>query len=383
MKKGLINCTVILASILLGLVAIEVYVRLAQPYELRLRGTEIRLPYFQTYELRNELTGDGRLDPIAMHTKNGLGFRGPNPPDEFDQALTVLMVGGSTTECFYLDDAKTWPQRTDDLLRPYFKDLWINNAGLDGHSSFGHLHLFEQHLADLSPDAIVYLIGGNDMDGLIQRTRYDDTLNLSPALDPDRRNPVFREWLAKQSELVAVLLAMYERSKVDEIEGSPLLDLATGVPLPDAEVDQDRLNTHRNDYLPAYEARVLDLVQRTQDAGILPILMTHPAAFGAAGERDVTSGIDLGRIHYRDMNGATAWAILESYNDITRAVAERTGVPLIDLARDLPKDTRHYIDQIHFSIPGAEAIARYLEPRLCRILADAFPNHARDDCPSI
>jgi len=383
MKKTLINLGVILSSILIGLIAMEAYVRFAQPYELRLRGTEIRLPYFQTYELINEWTGDGRLDPVAMHTKNGLGFRGANPPDNFDEALTVLFVGGSTTEGFYLDDTKTWPQLTDNHLQESFSNFWSNNAGLDGHSSFGHLHLFDQHLADLAPDAIVYLIGGNDMDGLIQRTRYDDTLNLSPELDPNRRNPVFREWLAKNSELVAVLLQIYERSKVDEIVGSPLRIVTDLPPTEEIGIDESRVEEHGTEYLPSYETRVRDLVQRTLDTGILPILMTHPAMFGADGTLDVATGYDLGRLEYRDMNGATAWAVLESYNDVTRAIAREFDVPMIDLARDLPKDSRHYIDQIHFSIYGADAVADFLAPRLCRTLLEVFPDHAVGTCPAL
>lgn len=381
MRTVAINIGIFLASILFALVGIELYLRIAQPYEMRLRGTEIRLPYYQTYELVNEETQDGKLDPHAVHSKNGLGFRGPNPPADFDGALTVLMVGGSTTEAFYIDDSKTWTHLTTQHLSPAFNNLWINNAGLDGHSSFGHLHLFDQHLAGLSPDVIVYLVGGNDMDGLIKRNRYDDTLSLQPELDPNRRNPVFREWIAKQSELAGLLLAMYERRKVDRVDGSSLLTFENYQQDVDTSVDSAVVALHEQDYLPAYEERIRLLLEKTIATGIHPILLTHPASFGYAGEVDPTTGIDLATIPYKGMTGATAWTVLERYNDVTRTVAGELGVDLIDLGRELPKDTKHFTDQIHFSIYGNEAIAGFLSGRLCQILVVAFPDYQTGSCP--
>lgn len=380
MRKLGLNVLVTLISVFVALGAIEAYLRIAQPFEMRLKGTEIRLPYYQTYELINEETYDGKLDPVASHTKNGLGFRGPNPPSDFAAALTVLMAGGSTTEGFYIDDSKTWPMRVSNVLAPVFNNLWINNAGLDGHSSFGHLHLFEQHLKGLAPDVIVYLAGGNDMDGLIERTRYDDTLNYKPVLDPNRSNPIFREWMAKKSELVGLLLAMYERRKVDRIDGSSFYYFRNITERGPVALDTARNDDHRENFVPGYRERMTMLTEQTLSAGILPVLMTHPASFGYAGTIDPDEGIDVGHIGYKGMNGATAWTILELYNDVTRAIAIELDVPLIDLAR-MPKNTRHFSDQIHFSIPGTQAVADYVAPRLCPILRERFPDHAEGDCP--
>ena len=48
-----------------------------------------------------------KLDEKIIHTKNSLGFRGDEPPDDFNPALTVVTVGGSTTESIYISDGKT------------------------------------------------------------------------------------------------------------------------------------------------------------------------------------------------------------------------------------------------------------------------------------
>ena len=80
--------------------------RLYQPIPFRVRGDRIVLPVRQVYTFDNR--GASKLDPITRHTKNALGFRGPDPPRDFASRLTVLTVGGSTTECLFLSDGRTW-----------------------------------------------------------------------------------------------------------------------------------------------------------------------------------------------------------------------------------------------------------------------------------
>ena len=60
--------------------------------------------------------------------------------------LTIVTVGGSTTECLELSSDKTWPLVMEPKLKKDFKSVWINNAGLAGHSTYGHLVLMQDYL---------------------------------------------------------------------------------------------------------------------------------------------------------------------------------------------------------------------------------------------
>jgi lysophospholipase L1-like esterase len=73
-----------------------------------------------------------------------------------------MAIGGSTTECFYLSDGKTWEDRLANKLRKDFKKVWVNNAGLEGHTTFGHLILLQDYIVKLKPKYILLLIGLND-----------------------------------------------------------------------------------------------------------------------------------------------------------------------------------------------------------------------------
>ena len=91
-----------------------------------------------------------------------MGFRGDEPPANFDSALRIITIRGSTTESLYIADGKTWSDVLSDGLKSTFEDAWLNNAGLDGHSTFGHLVFMEDHVKDIRPDLAVFLVGAND-----------------------------------------------------------------------------------------------------------------------------------------------------------------------------------------------------------------------------
>ena len=61
---------------------------------------------------------------------------------------------------------------------------------------------------------------------------------------------------------------------------------------------------------------------------------------------------------------------LRLYNDETRKASAEAGLPLINLARELPKNSTYFSDWIHFTAEGAtmvgDIIFRHLEPKLAR-----------------
>jgi hypothetical protein len=97
------------------------------------------------------------------------------------------------------------------------------------------------------------------------------------------------------------------------------------------------------------------------------VFVTQPALYGAA--IDPETGIDLAKVDVNGReNGALAWRLLEMYNDVTRRVASAKDLWLIDLAREMPKDSRLFYDFLHYTNAGAarvgEIVAIHLDPHL-------------------
>ena len=103
------NLLLLLGGCLAALLLLEAFLRVYNPLGVRIRGDRIVLPRnFRETMTNNTNT---KLEPVIVFSKNALGFRGPEPPRDFDGHLTVLAVGGSTTECLYLTDGASWPER--------------------------------------------------------------------------------------------------------------------------------------------------------------------------------------------------------------------------------------------------------------------------------
>ena len=81
-------------------------------------------------------------------------------------------------------------------------------------------------------------------------------------------------------------------------------------------------------------------------------------------------------------NGALTWRVLELYNEQTRQVARESAVPLIDLARLMPKNSAYFYDQIHFNGAGADMVAEILFQELCPWLIATYPERATGRCPA-
>ena len=61
--------------------------------------------------------------------------------------------------------------------------------------------------------------------------------------------------------------------------------------------------------------------------------------------------------------------VVDLYNDVTRRVAQKDGVLLIDLARELPRNSAYYYDYLHYTEPGAMAVAGIVDRHLAPFLA--------------
>ncbi len=352
-----------LGEALLVAVLLEIALHIYNPLPFRVHGNRIVLPVHQRYTFHNGSVS--KLDPITHHTKNSLGFRGPDPPSDFARRLTMLTIGGSTTECLFLSDGKTWTDVMALRVQQSIPDVWVNNAGLDGQSTYGHLILLHDFVESLRPRVVVFLIGANDI-GLVVPNPYDAA--LTPPSSPFRSAAIF---VRDHSELAALAQNLFRVARAkDEGFGHGQIDLRTIRHLEhDPAITQTTIDKF-SAALPSFASRVAALVDECRRHGIEPILVTQPGLYGDA--IDPATGVDLSTIQVKGTaNGRLWWRVQELYNSVTRRTARERGVVLVDAAQELPKDSRLFYDFMHFTNEGAaqlgELIARQIEPRLREI----------------
>jgi lysophospholipase L1-like esterase len=368
------NCLLIFLSLALALGACEAVLRFYNPFGFRIKGDNIILPVNKK-EIRYHAKGT-KLDEVVIHQNNSLGFTGPEPPPDFNNWLTLVTVGGSTTECLEIAQKKTWPYLLGVSLQQRFPRLWVNNAGLSGQSTFGHYVLMRDFIRKLKPKVVVFLVGINDV-------------GISDAREFDTRTSTkitFRSWerflaaMAYRSEVASLLLNLeryYFPKSVMGIgqKGMRELDLTKLPKLAmSAEKEAALKRTHEEKYVPLYEVRLKRLLKITRQNGMDPILVTQPVVYGKLVD-DVT-GVDFSdkAVGY-GLNGEVGWDILNLYNDVTRKVGREEGVLVVDLARELPQSSLYYYDLMHYSNQGNARVAAILARHLTPYLAEKYHSY--------
>jgi len=350
---------------------LEVALRIYNPFHLRLKGDKIMLPIDQRMTITNKI--NPKLDKLIVNTTNSLGFRGPEPPANWKDQLTVITVGGSTTECHFLNDDRTWPYLLGERLTDSFVRCWLNNAGLDGHTTFGHTVLLNDHIKQMRPKVVVFLIGVNDVE--LESPSFHDRLKMRGGY-ADLKHYIFQN--SEVLNLGLNLVRGWRAQKFNNTTSKMLvLDSSLKRVLPES-VMAARLAAQAP-FLAAYRTRVEGLADTCAAWGILPVFVTQPNLFGMG--RDEQTGVDLALFPCKPndstLNGKLMWEILERYNDVVRSIGAEKRLPVIDLARMMPKRSAYFYDMSHFTNQGAEEVANLVAGGLIPVLDSVFPNYRK------
>jgi len=361
MKTWFFRLFSLLAGTLASLLIAEVVLRLHDPFGFRNRGDTIVLPRYKKYDFTTAIRG---LPEVAHVRKNSLGFRGPEPPDESEEPLSIIAVGGSTTECLFLSEGADWPAVMATHLSHSFPNTWVNNAGIDGHSTRGHIALVEQAIQPLRPDIVVFYIGINETPGDLltgsERNFIFDELRFVIGRDGIMSLIRYSHVLSAAYNLANMYYLKSITAEHDEVDV-----MALGV----AEATEDARKQHLatvDALADGYTERIRTLVGMVRSWGGLPVLATQPLLLGPG--IDPVTGVDLAKVSIDHLDGLTRWQRLERVNNITRAAARTLGAPLLDIATRLTRSSAYFYDLVHYTEAGAAALGELFAAELSLVI---------------
>lgn len=360
-------------SIVIGVVLTEIALSLFFPVPDPNADRKSRLPdreYIESQFFPKEAyvfypeAGLSHMSEATRFTTDNKGFRGgnlimPKPPDEY----RIFMVGGSTTECLYLDDDATITADLERYMIAQHPDglrVRVYNAGKGGDKSYDHIAMISQRIVHLQPDMIIVFAGINDLLAAmagVDYTHYSDarrtTFSFTDLLG----------LLATEFQIPRRLaLIFHKRSDLEIRQALPfhsdyrrLVELRKSYPLS---------KTFPKTNLPAFETNLRSIIGIARANNIKLVLMTQPTTWN--------SKIDAGVAEWHWMNCVDKVSYHEAhmdramgqYNDVTRRLASEFNVPLIDLARALPKSSEIIYDDCHFNVVGARVAAEYIGKQL-------------------
>jgi hypothetical protein len=247
------------------------------------------------------IDADGFIMPSAVHER----------PD-----LKLVFLGGSTTECMFVDEESRYAHRAGVLLGERFgKKLNSYNGGRSGNNTMHMLTLLFNKVLALEPDVVVFMENANDVNIMLFSGSYWNVRSGRSLLvveDPDRER--WRGLLrAAGHAFVPALLDRFQRLGIGG-ENADEFWAQRGKKRVDPDVDEQ-----------AYEANLITFVETTRARGIVPVLMTQFNRLAEVPDDVTRRSMEqferdwhLGYADYR--------ALLARFNEIIRRVARERGV---------------------------------------------------------
>jgi lysophospholipase L1-like esterase len=361
------NFKAVCFGIFLGLLLCEIILRIYNPFPFTLKRGKLVLPSNIKTEYNNKWIS--KLDPVIYYSKNSLGFRGPEPGGDINKINSVIVVGGSTTECHFLSDSLTWPAQLATTLNDSIPGLWLNNAGLDGHSTFGHLLLTNDYLVKLRPKVIIFLTGINDVE--TEKPELFDLMNENKI--NLRSFKSFIKSVIKKTETGSTIMNFLAIKKAwkkglihKEVNFTKLGDTILSQSYSDSLLKKQDL------FLPDYKTRIDSLIRLCKQNNIEPVWVTQPSLYGDYTDPDTKLNMRFKKVPNSSpvTNYELAYKILEKYNDVVRSFGAE--IKVVDLAKQMPRLTSLYYDNIHFTNKGAEAVGKIIAAELGGYLKNKF-----------
>jgi len=334
------------------------------------------------YVLRSDPKLKPGIAPSATFTVNEVGLRGPAMPAP--GTYKIATVGGSTTESADLDDTEEWPHLVmEDLNRAQpATPAWVANAGVNGNNAVHHLALLQGLPILRRMDALVFLVGGNDLD----RTLVAEGAPTQAMLEyqaqyllsfPNR--PLFKR-LAVVRLLHRAMIEIETRNR-SEIEINWFVEKlrvrasAPRVPLPDLSVG-----------LAEYAMRIHSLISACRERQLRCVFLTQPTVWrpdlSPDDDKRLWAGCvgPSGAIHGCVSAGDLARA-MDAYNRKLLDVCSEQKVECYDLAAAIPKSWTAFYDDMHFTRAGSKLVAEFVSSKLLAAPPFTHPLAGKDSVP--
>ena len=354
---------VLLAGTLLAETLLAVFAPVPDPYEKykyfslnQFIRSEFPINYRMVTEVEPGLAG---IKGQNNFSTNNMGFRGdylvtPKPKDEF----RIFMIGGSTTECLYLDDSQSINAVLQSELQTITdKSAKVYNAGKSGDASDDHISMLVHRIVHLEPDMIIIFAGFND---LLRSISNHDYLHYVKRTTQLEKYP-FSHLVATEFQIPRRLYYALKRTAATELEVLERVTKKSDYTEKIALRKAARISNEkpRTDTKP-YSKNLKTIYGIAKAHGIQLIFMTQQSTWASDTDREIKNWHWLlyrGRISYREdwMNEA-----LESFNDVMRQISKEYAVPLYDLAKSMPKSLEFFYDDVHFNVKGSRTAAKEL-----------------------
>lgn len=320
-----------------------------------------------TYNVQNI---QGHDSSIVEYTRDAFGLRGScaKPED-----VGIMTIGGSTTDQRLINDGQTWQDVLQkEVQKQLGKSICVSNAGVDGHSTFGHLMSLQQWLPlieGLKPKLYVLFIGVNDAGIRLTPRDAFDTFNPNDASIP-KLSIWERSAIHQIYQLLRSVKASNSTLSITPYAGHakrpPLLTEYTATVLSPGIDELIDKNT------ALFSRRLNSIIDEISQKKGVVVCVSQPHLFTKNVQsqlRGIENAFDFeGKIY----NGLDYAKSINHLNQAMRELCPQRQGFFVDIASK-KFSTADFYDLVHNTPNGAERLGKHLFDELNRIhLFDAF-----------
>lgn len=308
--------------------------------------------------------------PEIRYTRDDNGFRGL---DTSVDKIDLITVGGSTTDQRWIDDSETFQAVLKSQFKKDGKDIHVANAGIDGQSTFGHIHNFSSWLKNidgLKTRYILYYVGIND----IMKTNPDGTFDTIAA---DNSRLKLQLVIREKSALYQLYLISRRILVPDKYDHSlDRRNIATDGPFTTKGNIRDYNLPEFTASLKALDERITELASLTRALGAKPIFVTQRSARWKSANGEIVGISDYKPDFHEEafrkfgsVNGVDIYNIERRIADTVLTACGNAGAICLDLMSEIQFDIgQDFYDPIHTTPAGSRVIGEYLHERLKPLL---------------
>lgn len=288
-------------------------------------------------------------NPIDItYERNNFGLRDNclNPA-----SIDILTIGGSTTDQKFVKFEKTYQFILQNLISNYIKkDICISNAGVDGHSTHGHIFSLKNWfplIDGLNPKIYILYIGINDA---------DFNFAIEPILGFDKNKKDLKFYL-KKSFVIKKLLPLYRVLKNLINPNINIYQLNVYKTFSDNDFTVSKLSNETKDKSKknafAFKNRLKIIIETIKSRNSIPICVSQPHQYikYVNGQKMGMPKVLGGKLSGLDFD----FSLIE----INKAMKEICGQFFIDLYSEKFSD-KFFYDGVHTNNEGSDHIGNLL-----------------------
>jgi hypothetical protein len=283
--------------------------------------------------------------------------------------MSIVFLGGSTTECRYVAEEHRFPYLAGVLLEQQM-GIKINsyNAARSGNHSLHSLDILLNKVFPIKPDIVIMLHNINDLVVLLYESSYWNHRSSKPVIfDINKEIDANFYRIIRDRYIPNLAAAMHK------FDNSIRSFMKSGKKSNDefAKIRGKRLIVDKSAMVEQFEMNLQSFIYLCEARNIVPVLITMPSRFKEKPDKiilDTFNNVTLEYSQFREL--------FDQFNNSILKKAHENNIMAIDLAKEIPQENEFMCDIVHYTDTGARRIAGIISDRLKPLVNTLIKQHA-------